>query len=89
MTRSRADLYTWLALLMLLAITCGSSYIPMGRLNVAVNLAVAATKALLVVLVFMRVRTERPLIRAVALVGVIWLAILAGLSATDFAARGW
>ena len=88
MIRRHADLCTWIALLVLLAITCGSSYLPMGRFNVAVNFVVAATKALLVVAVFMRVRTERPLILAVAFVGVIWLAILAGLSATDFLGRG-
>ena len=88
MTKRRADTYTWIALLALLAITCGSSYIPMGRLNVAINVGVAAIKAMLVVLVFMHLRTERPLIRLVAVVGLIWLTILAGLSMTDFAGRG-
>jgi cytochrome c oxidase subunit 4 len=87
MTKSRANVYTWIALLALLAITCGSSYVPMGSLNVVVNVAVAAIKAMLVILVFMHVRTERPLIRLIAVVGVIWLAILAGLSMTDFAGR--
>ncbi len=47
-----------------------------------------AVKALLVALVFMKLR-RRPLIRVVAVVGVIWLAILAGLSATDFVSREW
>ncbi len=85
----RADVLTWIALLVLLAITCGSAFIPMGRLNLLVNLAIAALKALLVVLVFMHLRSERSAIRLVAAAGVVWLAILAGLSATDFVARGW
>ncbi len=89
MTELRVDVYTWLALLMLLAVTCGSSYIPLGPFNIAVNLAVAVVKVLLVALVFMKLRKEHPLIRLVAVVGVIWLGILAGLSATDFIARGW
>ena len=46
-------------------------------------------KASLVAWVFMKLRKEHPLIRLVAVVGVIWLGILAGLSATDFIARGW
>ena len=87
MTQRRADIYAWIALLALLAATFGSAYIPMGRLNVAVNLGIAVVKALVVALVFMHVRNERPLIRVVAAVGVIWLAILAGLSATDLAVR--
>lgn len=85
----RGDVLIWIALLVLLAITCGTSFIPMGRLNLAVNLAVAAMKAGLVLVFFMRLRKEDPLIRLVAGVGVVWLAILVGLSATDFAVRGW
>ena len=88
MTSDRADLYAWIALLALLGITCASAYVPMGTINAVVNLAVAATKALVVAIVFMRLGKERPLIRLVAAIGVIWLVLLAGLSATDFAARG-
>jgi len=88
MTSDRADLYAWIALLALLGITCASAYLPMGTINAVVNLAVAATKAFVVAIVFMRLGKERPLIRLVAAIGVIWLVLLAGLSATDFAARG-
>ena len=89
MTKARTDLYAWIALLALLALTCGSSYVPMGTINMVVNLAVAAVKALVVALVFMRLGSERPVLRLVALIGMVWLALLAGLSATDFGARGW
>ena len=85
----RANVLTWIALLVLLAITCGTSFIPMGRLNLVINLGVAVLKALLVVIVFMHLRKEHAVIRLVALVGIVWLALLAGLSATDFGARGW
>ena len=76
----RTDVLTWIALLVLLAITCGSSFIPMGPMNTVVNLAVAAIKALLVVLVFMRLSRERLVIRLVASAGIVWLAFLVGLS---------
>jgi cytochrome c oxidase subunit 4 len=85
----RDELLTWIALMVLLAITCASSYIPMGRINVALNLGIAVVKAFLVALVFMHLHSERPLIRVVAAVGLIWLVILAALSMTDFVVRGW
>ena len=83
----RTDLDAWIALLVLLAITCGSSYIPMRGLNIAVNLGVAVLKALIVVLVFMHVARGRAVIRMAAAAGFVWLAILAGLSTLDFAQR--
>ncbi len=86
---SRYDILTWIALLVLLAITCGSSFVSMGRWNVVVNFGVAVLKALLVVLIFMHVGTGRPVIRLVAAAGFLWLALLFGLSATDFGVRGW
>ena len=46
---------TWVALMGLLALTCGTAYLPLGSWNVAINFAVAAAKALLVVFVFMEV----------------------------------
>jgi cytochrome c oxidase subunit 4 len=79
--------WTWLALLVLLALTAGSAFVPMGTLNLAANLAIALAKALIVVFSFMHVRRGTPMIRVFALAGLLWLALLAGLSATDFAVR--
>jgi cytochrome c oxidase subunit 4 len=78
---------TWIALLVLLAATCASSFVPMGPWNLALNLAIAAAKALLVAFVFMRLRRERAMVGLVAAAGVVWLSLLVGLSAFDFAAR--
>ena len=80
---------TWIALLVLLALTCGSSFIAMGYWNLAVNLAIAAAKALLVVVVFMRLAKSAPMVVVVALVAAFDLAILVVLSLPDFAVRGW
>lgn len=78
---------TWIALLVLLAATATSSFIPLGGFNTALNLAIACAKALLVALIFMRLRRAGGLIRPVALIGLVMLVVLFGLSGTDYATR--
>ena len=85
----RTYVRTWLALLVLLALTCGSAFVPLGGFNLVANLGIALAKALLVVFVFMHVREGTPMVRVAAVAGVLWLCVLAGLSVVDFAARGW
>jgi cytochrome c oxidase subunit 4 len=77
----------WLALLGLLAATAASSYIPMGGWNSAVNLAISCVKVLLVAVFFMHLRHAGALLRLVAAAAVLWLALLFGLSWTDYATR--
>jgi cytochrome c oxidase subunit 4 len=79
---------TWVGLLVLLAITCGTAYIPLGPFNLVINLAVAVAKALLVVFVFMHVLRGVPMIRLVALAGLLWLSLLVGISLVDLVVRG-
>jgi cytochrome c oxidase subunit 4 len=78
---------TWIALLILLAITCGSAFIAMGSWNLAINLAIAAAKALLVVVVFMRLARSAPMVIVVAVIAAFDLAILVVLTLPDFAVR--
>jgi len=85
----RSCIGTWIALLVLLALTCGSSYLRLGGFNLAANLAIAVAKALLVVFVFMRLGTSSTMVRLVAAIGLTTLTLLVGLSMTDFAIRGW
>ena len=84
----RTYVATWVALLALLALTCGSAFVHLGTFNIVVNLGIALVKALLVVFVFMHVREGTPMVRVAAVAGVLWLCILAGLSVVDFAGRG-
>jgi cytochrome c oxidase subunit 4 len=84
----RAYIVSWLALLALLALTTASAFVPLRGFNVVVNLGIALAKAALVVIVFMHLRRGTPMIRIVALAGVMWLCFLVVLSLTDFAARG-
>ena len=80
---------TWIALLVLLAITCGSSFIPLGGFNLAVNLAVAVAKALLVIVVFMRLFKSSTMVVVVALIAALDLAFLVCLTMPDFLVRGF
>jgi cytochrome c oxidase subunit 4 len=83
----KAYLGVWAALLALLALTLGSSYISLGGFNTTVNLAIACAKAALVAVFFMNLRNSDTLVRFAAGIGVVWFLILVGLSLTDFLAR--
>ena len=78
---------TWLALMIFLALTCASSYLEMGAWNTVVNTGISCAKALLIAMFFMHLRNAGALLRIAAIVGLVWLSILFGLSWTDFATR--
>jgi len=73
----------------LLTITCGSSFIPLGGFNLAINLAIAVIKALLVIVVFMRLFRSAGMVIVVALIAALDLAILVCLTLPDFLVRGF
>lgn len=77
----------WLGLMILLALTLASSYIPMGPWNTAANLGISCAKALLIALYFMHLRQAGALLRIAAVVGLLWLALLFGLSWSDMGTR--
>ena len=60
---------TWLALLALLATTAGCALLRLGWLNTAISLTIALAKALLVALVFMRLKRAPALLRLAAVAG--------------------
>ncbi len=78
---------TWLGLMVFLALTFASSYIPMGPWNTVANTAISCAKTLLIALFFMHLRGAGALLRIAAFAGLIWLALLFGLSWTDFGTR--
>jgi cytochrome c oxidase subunit IV len=77
----------WVALMGLLAATAASAFLPLGGWNSALNLAIACAKALLVALVYMELRRSGGLLRLAALMALLTLALLFGLSWTDYATR--
>jgi cytochrome c oxidase subunit 4 len=77
------------ALIALTALTTGVAYIDLGVWNTVVALTIGVSKATLVALFFMHLRWSSHLMRIVLLAALLWLAILIGLTTTDFFTRGW
>jgi cytochrome c oxidase subunit 4 len=76
-------------LLAMTATTTTVAFVDLGPWNTVVALGIAVVKASLVVLFFMHLKYSPLLNRTVLLGGLFWLAILIGLTLTDFATRGW
>src|SRR5439155_11993525 len=60
--QARPYLLTWIALLILLGLSAGSSLLPLGTFNLVSNFAIAALKAALVVVIFMRITRSAPIV---------------------------
>jgi cytochrome c oxidase subunit 4 len=80
-------LRVWALLILLLALTLGSSFVPLHHLNSAVNLAIACAKAALVAVFFMRLRRSDALTRLAAAAAVLWILILISLGLADVLTR--
>jgi cytochrome c oxidase subunit IV len=85
----RTPAWTWIALMILLALTAGSALLPLGTFNAISNFAIAVVKSGLVLVFFMHVLRGSAVIRLVAAAGILWLAFLFALSLVDFLARGY
>ena len=83
----RILLLSWLALLILLALTVTLAHVPLGTLNFPISLAIAATKAAIVAVIFMELREGRRLTIGFAVAGILWLGIMLWLASMDFLSR--
>jgi len=83
----RTAILTYVALLALLALTVGSSFVPLGFGNSLINLMVALAKAALIGVVFMHLRRAGPLILLAIAVLIFWLCLMYGLTLNDYATR--
>lgn len=83
----RAYVGAYVALLVLLGATVGAARVPLGDYNVVIALAIAAAKALIVVMIFMHARVAPRLIWLFAAIGLVWLALLGGGTVTDVLTR--
>lgn len=78
------------ALLVLTGVTVGVAFIDFGKpWSDIVALAIALTKASLVVTFFMHVKGSSPLIKLSALGGFFWLFIFFAIILTDYMSRGF
>ena len=86
-SRLRVPVRTFLVLLTLLAVNVLLGATRPFEQVWLVELAVVAAMAAIIVLVSMEVRHEPPLVRLFAGVGFFWVAILFGMTLTDYLAR--
>ncbi|HEY1403028.1 MAG TPA: cytochrome C oxidase subunit IV family protein [Pyrinomonadaceae bacterium] len=79
------------ALMALTVLTVVAANFDLGseKINTVVALAIAVTKAVLVVLYFMHVRYSSRLTWVVVAGGFLWLVIMVGLTMSDYLTRGF
>ncbi|MDB6033681.1 MAG: caa(3)-type oxidase, subunit [Verrucomicrobiales bacterium] len=81
-------LLVWAILMVLLFLTLGLAELNLSPFNVAVALAVAALKMLLIILYFMHVKFSSRLTWLFAMAGFLWLGFMLVLTLSDYFARG-
>jgi cytochrome c oxidase subunit 4 len=77
------------ALIVFTGLTTSVAFINLGQWNTVVALAIAVSKASLVVLFFMHLRWSSGLMRMVLLSAFVWFAILVALTLSDEFTRQW
>ena len=85
----KSYILVFLALMVLTALTVGVAFVHLGMFNDIVALTIAVTKAILVVLIFMHVAHSSRMTKLSIVAGFLWLAILIGLTLTDYFSRGF
>jgi len=80
-------LAAWAALIVLMLLSLGSAWLPLGLGNVVLGVAIAATKAGIVAALFMGLAREPALLRLVGGFALGTLLLLIGLSGIDYATR--
>lgn len=83
----RLNTIIWGLLLALTAITIAAAQFDFGFLNVVVAMAIATTKAGLVILFFMHLKYEKPLFKIIVFLTFVLLAIAIGFTFFDIAYR--
>jgi len=83
----RILLFSWLALLALLASTVIIAYAPLGVANTVVAIGIALTKSAFVAAIFMELRARSALMLVFAAAGFFWLGIMLWLALTDYVTR--
>jgi|SRR5450631_1692706 cytochrome c oxidase subunit 4 len=78
-----------LALLMGTAITVWASFIDLGPWNPVIALAIACTKAVLVVLFFMHVKYSTKLTKLTVICGIFIFLGLISMTLSDYMSRAW
>ncbi len=80
---------TFALLLLLLGLTVGANFLPLGPFNVAAAMAISIAKAALILLFFMEVRYSKPMVWLFAAAGFVWLLLLLIFTQSDYQTRAW
>ena len=83
----KTHLKVYAALLILLALTVGSSYLKLDAWNAVLNFTIAAAKAILIGLVYMSLHRSTALTRVFAVIGLTWLLVFISLILADYLHR--
>lgn len=77
------------ALMVGTALTVAAAFVDLGPLNFLVAMAIAITKASLVVIFFMHVKYGPRLVWLIVIASIFWLLILLSVTLGDYLTRGW
>jgi len=83
----RRSLLVWATLMLLVLLTVGLAYLPLGRFNMPLALLIAAAKALLIGVIFMELRLAKSFIRLAAGAAFLWIAVMFALTFSDLSSR--
>ncbi len=88
-SKTGVDVYvlTWIALLILTAVTVTVAGMHLGKFSVFTAVAIAAVKATIVLSFFMQLKYEKPVFRTMVYVAIGVLAVFIGLTFTDILYR--
>lgn len=79
----------FVTLLIFTGLTVWAAYIDLGILNPVVALAIACTKAVIVILFFMHVKYQSKLVKLTVMSGFFTFLVLITMTLTDYISRAW
>ncbi len=80
---TRTFILVWIALLGFTALTIEAAHMQMGGWSMVANIAIASSKASLVLWFFMHLKYERPLLKFLIFVPLVTISIIIGLTFFD------
>jgi len=83
----KSYLTVYAILLVLVVLTVAVSLVKAGALAFPIAMSIASIKALLIVLIFMHVKDETPMVQLYAFVGVVWLGLFFAFTLADYMTR--
>jgi cytochrome c oxidase subunit 4 len=82
-------LIVYIVLMALLGGTVAAWYLHLGLLGIILGDMIGIVKATIIILFFMHVRSSSKMVWVIAAAGFVWLAILVGLTLSDYFSRSW